>query len=176
MATHSSILPWTEEPGVLQSRRLQKSDTTQQLNHHMLFSRLVCNLIYTILFHTFSSLLIIIFSIKSIYAIAIIHYFKTTMLIYHCRLHFKALDLYNIKMGVLYQWRNETNCQPIETKLKVKIPRTDIQSYICSHSLDGERPIGIPVVLRLWLAKHQLIEINHPKNMMSDSPFSESPL
>ena len=32
MATHSSILawkiPWTEEPGVLQSMRLQESDTT----------------------------------------------------------------------------------------------------------------------------------------------------
>ena len=54
MATHSSILPWTEEPGGLQSRGLQKSGTTYQLNHHMLFSRLVCNLIYTILFHTFN--------------------------------------------------------------------------------------------------------------------------
>ena len=38
MATHSSILawriPWTEEPGGLQSMGSQKSDMTQQLNHH----------------------------------------------------------------------------------------------------------------------------------------------
>ena len=38
MAAHSSILawriPWTEEPGGLQSMGLQKSDTTWQLNHH----------------------------------------------------------------------------------------------------------------------------------------------
>ena len=37
MATHSSILafriPWTEEPGGLQSMGSQESDTTQQLNH-----------------------------------------------------------------------------------------------------------------------------------------------
>ena len=36
MATHSSILarriPWTEEPGGLQSMGLQESDTTEQLN------------------------------------------------------------------------------------------------------------------------------------------------
>jgi len=38
MATHSSILawriPWTEEPGGLQSMGSQESDTTWQLNHH----------------------------------------------------------------------------------------------------------------------------------------------
>ena len=38
MATHSSILaweiPWTEEPGGLQSMGLQELDTTEQLNHH----------------------------------------------------------------------------------------------------------------------------------------------
>ena len=38
MATHSSILawkiPWTEEPGGLQSMGLQESDLTQQLNYH----------------------------------------------------------------------------------------------------------------------------------------------
>ena len=37
MATHSSIfawrIPWTEEPGGLQSMGSQESDTTQQLNH-----------------------------------------------------------------------------------------------------------------------------------------------
>ena len=37
MATHSSILawriPWTEEPGRLQSMGSQVSDTTQQLNY-----------------------------------------------------------------------------------------------------------------------------------------------
>ena len=36
-ATHSSILawriPWTEEPGGLQSMGLQESDTTEQLTH-----------------------------------------------------------------------------------------------------------------------------------------------
>ena len=36
MATHSSILvwkiPWTEEPGGLQSMGSQESDTTEQLN------------------------------------------------------------------------------------------------------------------------------------------------
>ena len=38
MATHSSILtwkmPWTEEPGGLQSMGLQELGMTQQLNHH----------------------------------------------------------------------------------------------------------------------------------------------
>ena len=38
MATQSSILawkiPWTEEPGRLQSKGSQESDTTLQLNHH----------------------------------------------------------------------------------------------------------------------------------------------
>ena len=37
MATHSTILawriPWTEEPGGLQSMGSQESDTTQRLNH-----------------------------------------------------------------------------------------------------------------------------------------------
>ena len=38
MATHSSILaceiPWTEEPGGLQSTGSQESDMTEQLKHH----------------------------------------------------------------------------------------------------------------------------------------------
>ena len=38
MATHSSILawriPWTEEPGGLQSMGSQESDTTERRNHH----------------------------------------------------------------------------------------------------------------------------------------------
>ena len=38
MATHSSILawkiPWTEEPGGLQSMGLQEPDVTYPLNHH----------------------------------------------------------------------------------------------------------------------------------------------
>ena len=38
MATHSRILawriPWTEEPGGLQSMRSQEADTTERLNHH----------------------------------------------------------------------------------------------------------------------------------------------
>ena len=38
MATHSSILawriPWTEEPGRLQSMASQESDMTRQLTHH----------------------------------------------------------------------------------------------------------------------------------------------
>ena len=43
MATHSSILawgiPWTEEPGGLQSMGLQKeSDTTEQLNNNSIKS------------------------------------------------------------------------------------------------------------------------------------------
>ena len=41
MATHSSILawriPWTEEPGGLQSMGLQELDTTQRLKHHQGF-------------------------------------------------------------------------------------------------------------------------------------------
>ena len=39
MATHSSILalriPWTEEPGRLQSMGLKESDTTERLNYHL---------------------------------------------------------------------------------------------------------------------------------------------
>ena len=39
MATHSSILawriPWTEEPGRLQSMGWQESDTTEQLSTHI---------------------------------------------------------------------------------------------------------------------------------------------
>ena len=38
MATHSSTvawkIPWTEEPGGLQSMGSQESDTTYRLNHH----------------------------------------------------------------------------------------------------------------------------------------------
>ena len=38
MATHSSVLawriPWTEDPGGLQSVGSQESDTPEQLNHH----------------------------------------------------------------------------------------------------------------------------------------------
>ena len=38
LTTHSIILvweiPWTEEPGRLQSMGLQEADTTEQLNHH----------------------------------------------------------------------------------------------------------------------------------------------
>ena len=38
MASHSSILawkiPWTDEPGRLQSMRLQESDMAERLNHH----------------------------------------------------------------------------------------------------------------------------------------------
>ena len=40
MTTHSSILawkiPWTEEPGGLQSMESQESDTIERLNHHQL--------------------------------------------------------------------------------------------------------------------------------------------
>jgi len=39
MATHCTILawriPWTDEPGRLQSMGLQESDTTYQLNHRV---------------------------------------------------------------------------------------------------------------------------------------------
>ena len=43
MATHSSILawrsPWTEEPGELQSRGSQESDTTEVTSHtHKVFA------------------------------------------------------------------------------------------------------------------------------------------
>ena len=38
IATHTSIfaleIPWTKEPNGLQSRELQESDMTEQLNHH----------------------------------------------------------------------------------------------------------------------------------------------
>ena len=40
MTVHSSILawkiPWTEEPGGLQSMESQELDTTERLNHHQL--------------------------------------------------------------------------------------------------------------------------------------------
>ena len=42
MATHSSTLalkiPWTEEPGRLQSRGHEESDTTEQLHFHFSLS------------------------------------------------------------------------------------------------------------------------------------------
>ena len=45
MATHSRILawriPWTEEPGRLQSMGLEESDTTQQLNNNVSSASLV---------------------------------------------------------------------------------------------------------------------------------------
>ena len=34
VATHSSILPWTEEPGRLQSMGSQELDITEQPNNH----------------------------------------------------------------------------------------------------------------------------------------------
>ena len=46
MATHSSILaweiPWTGEPGALQSMGIQESDTTWQLNKNDLCTQLLC--------------------------------------------------------------------------------------------------------------------------------------
>ena len=51
MATHSSILawriPWTEEPGGLQTMGLQSQDTTERLKlchlgHHRALSRVPC--------------------------------------------------------------------------------------------------------------------------------------
>ena len=46
MATHSSILaweiPWTEQPGRLQTMGLQESDTTEWLSTHTLISYLIC--------------------------------------------------------------------------------------------------------------------------------------
>ena len=43
MATHSSILaqriPWTEEPGRLQSMGSQESDTTQRLSHYWIIEK-----------------------------------------------------------------------------------------------------------------------------------------
>ena len=40
IASHTSIfaweIPWTKEPNGLQSRELQESDITEQLNHHHL--------------------------------------------------------------------------------------------------------------------------------------------
>ena len=47
MTTHSSILawriPWTEDPGRLQSMGSQELDTTKYLNHHPL----VCGLLHS---------------------------------------------------------------------------------------------------------------------------------
>ena len=45
MTTHFRIfawrIPWTEEPGGLQSMGLQESDTTEQLNHHHYYPNLI---------------------------------------------------------------------------------------------------------------------------------------
>ena len=55
MAIHSNILawriPWTEEPGGLQSTWLQESDTTELLNyhHHICVSECLCYIPDTIL-------------------------------------------------------------------------------------------------------------------------------
>ena len=47
MATHPSILariiPWTEEPGELQSKGLKESDTTERLSIHPVLSESSCN-------------------------------------------------------------------------------------------------------------------------------------
>ena len=47
MATHPSILariiPWTEEPGELQSKELKESDTTERLSIHSVLSESSCN-------------------------------------------------------------------------------------------------------------------------------------
>ena len=49
MATHSSILawriPWTEEPGRLQSTGSQESDTTERLHFHFLSG--YCRIMFT---------------------------------------------------------------------------------------------------------------------------------
>ena len=46
MTTHSSFLawriPWTEEPGGLQSTESQELDTTERLNHHHLSVMGIC--------------------------------------------------------------------------------------------------------------------------------------
>ena len=47
MATHPSILariiPWTEEPGELQSKGLKESDTTERQSIHPVLSESSCN-------------------------------------------------------------------------------------------------------------------------------------
>ena len=58
MATHSNILagkvPWTEEPGGLQSKGLQESYTTEQLNRHTVSPRpLIIFLAVNITLNTF---------------------------------------------------------------------------------------------------------------------------
>ena len=49
MATHSSILawriPWTEEPGGLQSMGRKESDTTEQLHYRELWASLVVQIV-----------------------------------------------------------------------------------------------------------------------------------
>ena len=56
MATHSSVLawriPWTEEPGGLQSVGLQESDTTERLStahHELRISQTFSHLIFTVI-------------------------------------------------------------------------------------------------------------------------------
>ena len=52
MATHTSILaweiPWTEEPGGLQSMRSQESDTTQLLNYCKTLFNFVIAYVYNV--------------------------------------------------------------------------------------------------------------------------------
>ena len=49
MATHSSVLaweiPWTEEPGGIQSVGSQESDTTERLNHFLAIHLSLCPLL-----------------------------------------------------------------------------------------------------------------------------------
>ena len=56
MATHSSVLawriPWTEEPGGLQSVGLQESDTTERLStahNELRISQTFSHLIFTVI-------------------------------------------------------------------------------------------------------------------------------
>ena len=52
LATHTSILaweiPWTEEPGGLQSMRSQESDTTQLLNYCKTLFNFVIAYVYNV--------------------------------------------------------------------------------------------------------------------------------
>ena len=52
MATHTSILaweiPWTEEPGGLQSMRSQESDTTQLVNYCKTLFNFVIAYVYNV--------------------------------------------------------------------------------------------------------------------------------
>ena len=130
MVTHSSILawriPWTEEPGRLQSMGLQELDTTQLLNHH---HHCVLTTILLIVLDLFLQLLL----------------FPSSFVLFYCDVMFRSLFLLCVRnyCGFLVCSYHEISIQQYINKIVLSccllisdaFPTSCIRALLFSHLL-----------------------------------------